>query len=36
VADDALRPGGPDLYKDIAAQMIYLAGFLDAKAGKDL
>ena len=29
-------PEAPDLYKDIAAQMIYLAGFLDAKARKDL
>ena len=31
-----LDPEAPHLHKDIAAQMIYLTGFMDAKAGKDL
>jgi hypothetical protein len=31
-----LDPEAPDVWKDTAAQMIYLTGYLDAKAGKDL
>jgi hypothetical protein len=29
-------PEAPDLLKDVAAQMIYLTGFMDAKQGKSL